>query len=47
MVDNKDNQTDNRNHKGEMCPYKKLLLCQEGCCSNCQIYIDWCKSLWE
>jgi len=41
------NQPDIRNHKGETCPYKNLLLCQEGYCNNCQIFIDWCLSLWE
>jgi len=45
-MDNKDNQPDNRNHKGEMCPYK-VILCQESYCEGCQIYIDWCLSLWE
>jgi len=47
---------DNRNHKGEYCPYRVewkgkikhlVLLCQEGYCNKCQIFIDWCKSLWE
>ncbi len=28
-------------HKGEYCPYKKILLCQEGVCYRCQIFIDW------
>ena len=45
-----------RNHKGTYCPYKvewegnvkhPVLLCQEGYCSECQIYLDWCKSLWD
>jgi len=30
------------NNKGLMCPFK-LILCQEGYCSQCQIYIDWQK----
>jgi hypothetical protein len=34
------------NHKGEQCQYK-AILCQEGYCNECQIYIDWCNSLWE
>ena len=25
------------NHKGETCPYK-LIICQEGYCSECQIW---------
>ena len=32
------------NHKGEFCWVRKLcgavLLCQEGWCSKCQIYLD-------
>jgi len=40
-----------KNHKGEHCRYsEKPLLCQEGVCSECQIYKDWeeriCK-LWS
>jgi len=27
------------NHKGQLCPYKNIL-CQEGYCSECQIYMD-------
>ena len=27
------------NHKGQSCLYKKIL-CQEGFCSGCQIYIE-------
>ena len=27
------------NHKGQPCLYKKML-CQEGFCSECQIYIE-------
>ena len=38
---------EDKNHKGEYCPYKRLLFCQEGCCKGCQVYLDWCKSLWE
>ena len=26
-------------HKGQMCPYK-VLLCQEGDCKGCQIYLE-------
>ncbi len=26
-------------NKGQACPYK-FLLCQEGYCSGCQIYLD-------
>lgn len=28
--------------KGKLCPYK-FLLCQEGFCSDCQIYLDYKK----
>ena len=28
------------NHFGTSCPYK-LLLCQEGFCTNCQIFLDY------
>ena len=42
-----DNQPDNRNHKGEYCLYKKILLCQESYCSGCAIYQEWCESLWK
>ncbi|MDD4466047.1 MAG: hypothetical protein PHY25_05165 [Dehalococcoidales bacterium] len=28
------------NNKGLVCPFR-LLLCQEGYCSGCQIYLDW------
>jgi len=28
------------NHKGTECPYKPIL-CQEGYCSGCQIYLDY------
>ncbi len=42
-----DNQQDNRNHKGEACLYKKILLCQEGYCSECAVYLEWCLSLWK
>ena len=24
--------------KGQQCPYKPILLCQEGYCQECQIY---------
>jgi len=34
------------NHKGQKCPYKDIL-CQEGYCSGCQVFIDWSKSLWD
>ena len=37
---------DIENHKGKICPYKKIL-CQEGYCNNCQIFLDWCLSLWD
>jgi len=51
-----DKEPDNRNHKGEWCPYRVewngkvkhlTLLCQEGYCSECEIYKEWCKLLWE
>ena len=42
-----DNEPDNRNHKGEMCPHKKILLCRESYCSGCATYQDWCLSLWR
>ena len=32
------------NHKGSRCPYK-LILCQEGYCNDCNIYIQWCEKL--
>lgn len=28
------------NNKGLMCPFKPIL-CQEGYCHQCQIYLDW------
>ncbi|KKN70441.1 hypothetical protein LCGC14_0431360 [marine sediment metagenome] len=28
------------NHKGQWC-YIQLKFCQEGICSDCQIYLDW------
>ena len=28
------------NHKGKECPYK-VILCQEGYCTECQIYTDY------
>ena len=31
-------QTESR--KGQECPFKPIL-CQEGYCANCQIYIDY------
>jgi len=31
-----------RNNKGLLCPFKRTL-CQEGYCSECQIYLDWQK----
>ena len=31
-----------RNNKGLTCPYKPIL-CQEGHCRECQIYLDWQK----
>jgi len=30
------------NNKGMMCPFKPIL-CQEGYCHECQIYLDWLK----
>ncbi len=27
------------NHKGTWCPYKQVL-CQEGYCSECQVFLD-------
>jgi len=30
------------NNKGLMCPFKPIL-CQEGYCKECQIYLDWLK----
>ncbi len=27
------------NKKGTFCPYKKCLLCQEGICRECEIYL--------
>jgi len=30
------------NNKGLPCPFK-TILCQEGYCSECQIYLDWRK----
>jgi len=30
------------NNKGLMCPFKPIL-CQEGYCTECQIYLDWLK----
>jgi hypothetical protein len=40
------------NHKGEWCAYKSkhTLLCQEGYCSECEIYRKYMKeleSLWD
>ena len=32
------------NHKGKPCPYKPLT-CQEGYCSECNIYLQWVESL--
>lgn len=26
--------------KGKWCPYKAALFCQEGYCSNCEIYLS-------
>jgi hypothetical protein len=26
--------------RGQFCPYKPGLFCQEGYCSNCSIWID-------
>ncbi len=42
---------DRWNHKGEYCIYteKDALLCQEGYCSECEIYRKFkesCESLW-
>jgi len=28
------------NSKGLWCPYKPII-CQEGYCRHCQVYIDW------
>ena len=39
-------KADIRNHKGEYCPYRKILLCQEGYCNECQIFLNWCLNLW-
>jgi hypothetical protein len=30
------------NNKGLMCPFK-AILCEEGYCCECQIYLDWLK----
>jgi len=30
------------NNKGLMCPFK-AIVCQEGYCKTCQIYLDWQK----
>jgi len=30
------------NNKGLMCPFKGVV-CQEGSCTECQIYLDWQK----
>ena len=30
------------NNKGLMCPFKPIL-CEEGYCRECQIYLDWLK----
>ena len=46
---------DTRNHKGEYCPYKidwtnqsrhLVLICQEGYCNNCEVFIEWSNKLW-
>ena len=29
------------NHKGQQCPFRKWLFCQEGVCAECQIYLAW------
>ena len=29
-------------NKGLMCPFK-TILCEEGYCRECQIYLDWLK----
>jgi len=29
-------------NKGLMCPFK-TILCEEGYCRKCQIYLDWLK----
>ena len=31
------------NNKGLVCPFKSII-CQEGYCSECQLYFDWQKS---
>ena len=31
------------NNKGLPCPYK-VMLCQEGFCGECQVFLDWDKS---
>jgi len=31
------------NNKGLPCPFK-LILCQEGYCHQCEIYLDWQKA---
>lgn len=32
------------NHKGTWCKYKPTVFCQEGYCTECQIYLDWRKA---
>ncbi len=34
------------NHKGLPCPYKPIT-CQEGYCNECEIYNQWCLSLYR
>ncbi len=34
------------NYKGKSCLYQPIL-CQEGYCSECNIYEEWCKIMWE
>jgi len=31
------------NNKGLLCPFKPTT-CQEGCCRECQLYLDWQRS---
>ena len=31
--------------KGRKCPFDKILFCQEGWCSECQIYLDYLENV--
>ena len=58
-MNDEDTQPDTRNHKGEYCPYvlntgdkkairgQQALLCQEGYCNECEVFIEWRKQLWQ